>query len=98
MTQEYHEEEALGKAYDYRLMKRLMVYAKPYKWLILLSITLLLFITAFELAQPYLLKVAIDDHINGIHDPMVAYEEGTAPSKGIVFQGKEFFRGFFAPT
>jgi len=89
---DYHSEEALGKAYDYRLMKRLMKYAKPYKWLIFFSIILLLMITASELAQPYLIKIAIDDYINGIHDPMVAFEADQSPVKGISFQGKEFVR------
>jgi len=27
-----HEEEALGKAYDSRLMRRLLAYMSPYKW------------------------------------------------------------------
>ena len=32
----YHEEEALGKAYDARLMRRLMQYIRPYRgWLAL---------------------------------------------------------------
>jgi len=28
----HHEEEVLGKAYDSRLMKRLVTYLRPYKW------------------------------------------------------------------
>ena len=92
MSNDYHEEEALGKAYDYRLMKRLMKYAKPYKWLILISILLLLIITASELAQPYLIKIAIDDHINGLYKPMVAFEENNSPENGTLFQGKQFVR------
>ncbi len=27
-----HEEEVLGKAYDARLMKRLLAYLRPYRW------------------------------------------------------------------
>jgi len=37
----YHEEEALGKGYDGRLMKRLLLYARPY-WLIILACIILL--------------------------------------------------------
>ncbi len=92
MSTDFHDEEALGKVYDSRLMKRLIRYAKPYKWFIIISIILLLFITAFELAQPYLIKVAIDDDINGLHDPMVAYEIGKAPVSGVAFNGKEYVR------
>lgn len=89
---DFHDEETLEKAYDYGLMKRLMKYAKPHRWLILFTIFLLLIITSLELAQPYLLKVAIDDHINGIQDPMVAYDLGNSPEQGVVFQDKVFIR------
>lgn len=92
MENKHFEEETLGKVYDYRLMKRLMNYAKPYKWQILISIFLLLVITATELVQPYLIKVAIDDHINGIHQQMVAYEVNQAPQEGILFQNKVYIR------
>lgn len=91
-TDNLHEEEALGKAYDYHLMKRLLKYTIPYKWLIYISIFLLLIITTFELAQPYLIKVAIDDHINGINDPMIAFEIGKAPTEGVEFENKIFIR------
>ncbi|GBF10400.1 ABC transporter ATP-binding protein [Tepidibacillus sp. HK-1] len=87
-----HEEEAIGKAYDYRLMKRLLQYAKPYRLLIILTITLLMIITVLDLAGPYLIKIAIDDHINAISDPMVAFEPGKANKEGVLFQGKEFVR------
>ena len=60
-----HEEEILGKAYDWALMKRLLRYAKPYWKLLTLSILLLVIITGLELLNPYLIKIAIDDHING---------------------------------
>lgn len=92
MTTNYHEEERLGKAYDYRLMKRLLKYIRPYKWLIFITILLLLVITAFELAQPYLIKVAIDDHINGIYEPMVAFDENNPSENGVLYQDKFYIR------
>lgn len=58
-----HEEQTLGKAYDRRLMRRLLKYAKPYKGWIAVCILLLLLVAAIDLATPYLIKVAIDDHI-----------------------------------
>jgi len=92
MTTNFHDEEAIGKAYDYHLMKRLLIYTSPYKWLIFLSILLLLVITAFELAQPYLIKVAIDDHINGIYEPMAAFDSDNSSEYGVLFQDKFYIR------
>ncbi|WP_339061394.1 ABC transporter ATP-binding protein [Tepidibacillus marianensis] len=92
MSTDFHEEETQGKAYDGKLLKRLLRYAKPYRVMIFASIFLLLIITIFDLSQPYLIKVAIDDHINGIYQPMVAFEPGKAPTNGSIFEGKEFVR------
>lgn len=61
---EFHEEEKLEKTYDSQLMMRLLGYARPYLTIILLCIVLLGLIAATDLAQPYLFKVAIDDHLN----------------------------------
>lgn len=57
------DDKIVGKAYDSRLIKRLLIYAKPYWKLLLISILLLLLITALELVNPYLIKVAIDDYL-----------------------------------
>jgi ATP-binding cassette subfamily B protein len=60
---EFHEEEALGKAYDSRLMARLLTYLRPHRGVVVLS-TLLLFATSLlELAGPFLTKIAIDNYI-----------------------------------
>jgi ATP-binding cassette subfamily B multidrug efflux pump len=58
-----HEEEVLGKAYDGRLMRRLLTYLWPYKWHALLALASIMLHSALQLAPPYLTKVAIDDHI-----------------------------------
>jgi ATP-binding cassette subfamily B protein len=55
-----HEEEALGKAYDARLLRRLLRYTKPYRGRVVLAIALLLTGAAVELAGPWLTKIAID--------------------------------------
>lgn len=88
----YHEEKALKKVYDRSIIKRLLKYTKPQKWLLLLAIILMLIITVVELAQPYIIKVAIDDHINGIYTPMVRYEVGEAPLEGTVHDQYEYLR------
>ena len=43
------EEEVLGKAYDARLMKRLLKYVKPYKKYVLFAITLILLSCIYNL-------------------------------------------------
>jgi ATP-binding cassette subfamily B protein len=60
---DFHEEEALGKAYDARLMRRLLRYLKPYRWRVAVAVVMLIAASALELVGPYLTKVAIDDAI-----------------------------------
>jgi ATP-binding cassette subfamily B protein len=58
-----HEEEALGKAYDSRLMRRLMEYMRPYKWRVFLALALTLAVTPLELAPPLLFRRAVDRYL-----------------------------------
>ena len=55
-----HEEEALGKAYDSRLMKRLLEYLRPYRWRVILALALVVIVTPLELAPPILFQRVID--------------------------------------
>ena len=55
-----HEEEALGKAYDGRLMRRLLGYARPYRALVFGSLALLLADGMLQLAGPALTQRVID--------------------------------------
>jgi ATP-binding cassette, subfamily B, multidrug efflux pump len=55
-----HEEESLGKAYDARLMRRLLGYLRPYRWRVAGAIALLLCGAALELVGPLLTRVALD--------------------------------------
>ncbi|MDQ1404777.1 MAG: ATP-binding cassette, subfamily multidrug efflux pump [Acidobacteriaceae bacterium] len=59
-----HEEEALGKAYDSRLMRRLLEYMRPYKWQVILALALTLAVTPLELAPPMLFRTAIDKYLD----------------------------------
>ncbi|UCF84858.1 MAG: ABC transporter ATP-binding protein [Desulfobacteraceae bacterium] len=59
----YMEEGQLGKPYNFKLLKRLAKYALPYKKIILASLLLTVLITLFDLAIPYLTKIAIDRYI-----------------------------------
>jgi ATP-binding cassette subfamily B protein len=57
-----HEEEALGKAYDSRLMRRLLRYMKPYRWRVALALFLVAVVTPLELAPPLIFGKAIDGY------------------------------------
>ena len=59
----FHEEEILGKAYDARLMRRLLGYLRPHKWYVIGALLALIGDAVVQLAPPYLVKVAIDEYI-----------------------------------
>src|SRR5919109_3875435 len=65
MAEPSHQEELLGKAYDLRLIKRLWNFIIPYKRLFWTAMLLLPVQQAFGLAQPYLMKIGIDQYIGG---------------------------------
>jgi ATP-binding cassette subfamily B multidrug efflux pump len=56
-------DEVLGRAFDRRLARRLWTAARAQRRLLYGTLALFPAIALAELAQPYLLKVAIDDHI-----------------------------------
>jgi ATP-binding cassette subfamily B protein len=58
-----HEEDVLGKAYDARLMRRLIAYLRPYKLQVALATASIIGHSALELAPPYLVKLVIDRYI-----------------------------------
>jgi ATP-binding cassette subfamily B protein len=60
----YHEEDdAIGKAYDSRLVNRLLPYLRPYAWRVATALLLLLVTTGLMLVQPLLVQQAIDRDI-----------------------------------
>jgi ATP-binding cassette subfamily B multidrug efflux pump len=62
-VREPEADEAPGAAFDRRLVARLARVARPHRRLIAATALLFPLIAAAELAQPYLVKVAIDEHI-----------------------------------
>ena len=58
-----YEDDIIGKAYDRRLMARFVRYLAPYRWGVISALLLLPPMVASKLAQPWLLKTAIDRHI-----------------------------------
>lgn len=63
MAHYFHEDEYQARDYDSRLMKRLLVYVRPYRFKLAVSVMLLLVVAGLELLGPYLIKRAIDVHI-----------------------------------
>ncbi len=57
------EDEILGKAYDARLMRRLLGYLRPYWRQVGLAFVTIIVSAAASLVQPYLIKIAIDRYI-----------------------------------
>ncbi|HEY7897850.1 MAG TPA: ABC transporter ATP-binding protein [Gemmatimonadaceae bacterium] len=59
-TVSFHEEEALGKAYDSRLMRRLLAFAAPYRALIAIALFFLMIAGGLQLVGPFLTQHVID--------------------------------------
>ena len=58
-----HEDEVLGKAYDSRLMRRLLGYLRPYRAHVAFAVATIVANSALQLAPPYLTKIVIDEYI-----------------------------------
>lgn len=58
-----HDDEILTRSYDSRLMRRLLEYLGPYRALASAALAAIMAGSLVQLAQPYLVKVAIDDYI-----------------------------------
>ncbi|HDL02578.1 MAG TPA: ABC transporter ATP-binding protein [candidate division Zixibacteria bacterium] len=74
----YHEEEVLGKAYDARLMKRLLKYVRPYRWQLGTAVILLVSGSLLQLLLPIMIQIGIDNYlmksdINGLARIAFAY-------------------------
>ena len=57
------EEEVLGKAYDSRLMRRLLTYLRPYSWQVGIALTAIILKSFADVLGPYLVKVAVDRYL-----------------------------------
>jgi ATP-binding cassette, subfamily B, multidrug efflux pump len=57
------EEEVLGKAYDSRLMARLLKYLRPYRWQLAIALVSIFLKSFADVLGPYLTKVAIDRYL-----------------------------------
>ena len=64
MADSFHEEEILGKAYDSRLMRRLLTYLRPYRRVVVLALIAIFFYGLLQAVPPYLLKVEVDRYLD----------------------------------
>jgi len=60
---DFREEEALGKSYDSRIIRRLVAYMRPYKWMVIFALILSFAFAPLEAAGPYLFAIGIDRYI-----------------------------------
>lgn len=63
MSPGFHEDDPVGKSYDWRLLRRLLGYLRPYKAAVVVAFLLIVAMAALDLVGPYLTKVAIDRYI-----------------------------------
>ncbi|HEY0785806.1 MAG TPA: ABC transporter ATP-binding protein [Acidobacteriaceae bacterium] len=82
------DDEVLGKAYDGRLMRRLLTYLYPYKWTAFLSLAAILIKAAADVFGPYLVKVAVDLYMTApggkpTRPSPLAYYLSPSPAHGI---------------
>ena len=58
------EEEVLGKAYDSRLMRRLLTYLRPYRGQVAIALASIVLKSFADVLGPYLTKVAVDRYLS----------------------------------
>ncbi|HLT23697.1 MAG TPA: ABC transporter ATP-binding protein, partial [Ignavibacteria bacterium] len=63
MATTIHEEEAFGKPIDSTLLKRLLVFVKPYKKFVFLAVILTISISGLAAIRPAFTQMAVDDYI-----------------------------------
>ena len=59
----FHEDDPVDKSYDRTLLRRLLVYLRPYWAPVLASFLLIVAMAGLDLVGPYLTKIAIDRYI-----------------------------------
>lgn len=64
MPEAFHEEEILGKAYDSRLMRRLLRYLRPYRGVVAPAFIAIVFYGFLQAVPPYLLKLEVDRYLD----------------------------------
>ena len=74
------EEEVLGKAYDSRLMRRLLTYLRPYRWQVTIAIVSIILKSFADVLGPYLVKVAVDRYLAPVNSAASGLWNWLSPS------------------
>ncbi|MGZ7103744.1 MAG: ABC transporter transmembrane domain-containing protein, partial [Candidatus Angelobacter sp.] len=78
------EEEVLGKAYDSRLMKRLLGYLRPYRWQVVVALVSIVLKAGADVLGPFLTKTAIDKYLSSDSAHNHAFLDAFLSSKPLV--------------
>ncbi|WP_274361889.1 ABC transporter ATP-binding protein [Paenibacillus thermotolerans] len=94
-----HQEGETRKFTDRELLQKLAKYAAPYWGKFLICMLLAFVVVGADLGRTYLIKLTIDDHINGYRQPMVAADSeerlrslGFEPLEGADVFGRSYAR------
>ena len=76
----HQEEEVLGKAYDSRLMRRLLKYLRPYRWKVALALVSIVLKAGADVLGPFLTLVAVDRYLAPVHQVPSSLTEWLSPN------------------
>ena len=63
MSESFHDDEVVGRAFDLRLARRLLRFLVPYRALLAVCLALILVLTGIQVGLPYLSRLAIDRYL-----------------------------------
>src|SRR5436305_221487 len=75
----HHEEEVLGKAYDSRLMKRLLTYLRAYKWQAAVAVGSIALKAVADVIGPLMTLLAMDKYLAPTHQPFPLVDKWLSP-------------------
>jgi ATP-binding cassette subfamily B multidrug efflux pump len=78
------EEEVLGKAYDSRLMRRLLGYLRPYRWQVVIALASIILKAGADVLGPFLTKTAIDKYLSSASAANHTFLDAFLSSKPLV--------------
>lgn len=84
------EEEALRKAYDGVLMRRLLRYLEPYRWQVVPAVALLVSLAGMQIVGPWLVQLALDEAVPAADGRLVALLAIAYMASAIVAFGLEY--------
>lgn len=87
-----HDEQALGKMFDWQLIKRLRPYTKSLYWLLAISLIAVLISSVPDLLRPYLSKVVIDEYVSGYKTEMYVSDTSFEHDKEIEYKNQYYLR------